>query len=224
MTDLPYTVKITEKEWLTQDVIRFQLEKPMGFTYRAGQAIELTINQSNFINDAAPFTLTSLSESEHLEIILKVYSTHRGMTWGLSHMIPGETLLIGDAWDSFVYRKPGVFIAGGTGITPFIAILRCLKAKGKLEGHKLIFANKTGNDIFLEKELSALLSSNYINILSRHHCGIYSFGHIDQAFLQKQNLTQDQYYYICGPGGFSESVEKALISLGIKQASIITEY
>lgn len=224
MSDLPYTVQITEKEWLTQDVIRFQLEKPPGYHYRAGQAIELTINDPGFLNDAAPFTLTSLNEAEELEIIFKVYPTHRGMTWSLSRLVAGKTLLIGDAWDSFVYRKPGVFIAGGTGVTPFIAILRRLKAKGELEGHQLIFANKTGNDIFLEKELSALLGNNYINILSRHHCDIYYFGHVDQAFLQQQPFKKDQCFYVCGPGGFSASVEKALLALGVKQTSIITEY
>ncbi len=129
MSDLPYTVQITEKEWLTQDVIRFQLEKPPG-----------------------------------------------------------------------------------------------LKAKGELDGHRLIFANKTGNDIFLEKELSALLGKNYINILSRHQCDIYYFGHVDQAFLQQQPFKQDQCFYVCGPGGFSASVENALLALGVKQTSIITEY
>lgn len=224
MSDLPYSVKIMEKEWLTQDVIRFRLEKPAGFNYSPGQAIELTINESGFLNDAAPFTLTSLNEEEQLEIIFKVYPAHRGMTWGLSRLSPGARLLIGDAWDSFVYRKPGVFIAGGTGVTPFIAILRHLKTKDEIEGHQLYFANKTGNDIFLEKELSALLGNNYLNILSRHQCGIYYFGHIDRAFLQQQHLQQDQCFYICGPGGFSASIEKALIDLGVKQTSIITEY
>jgi hypothetical protein len=224
MSDLPYTVKIAEKAWLTQDVIRFRLEKPDGYNYQAGQAIELTINEPGFINDAAPFTLTSLSTEEQLEIIFKVYPAHRGMTWGLSRLVPGKELLIGDAWDSFVYRKPGVFIAGGTGVTPFIAILRHLKAKGKLKGHQLYFANKTGNDIFLEKELSALLGRNYINILSRQRCDIYSFGHIDRTFLQRQHFRSDQCFYICGPGGFSASVESALMALGIKQTSIITEY
>ena len=37
---MEYKVKIEEKEYLTHDVIQFTVEKPEGFTYTAGQAVE----------------------------------------------------------------------------------------------------------------------------------------------------------------------------------------
>ncbi|WDR00201.1 hypothetical protein PSC71_05305 [Devosia sp. J2-20] len=39
---------------------------------------------------------------------------------------------MGDAWGTIQYQEPGTFIAGGAGVTPFIAILRDLQAKDTL--------------------------------------------------------------------------------------------
>jgi predicted ferric reductase len=36
----------------------------------------------------------------------------------------GDELIIRDVWGAIEYKGEGVFIAGGAGVTPFIAILR----------------------------------------------------------------------------------------------------
>ncbi|GJM30153.1 MAG: phenol hydroxylase [Cyclobacteriaceae bacterium] len=224
MGTLNYSVRILEKEPLTHDVIRFVLERPEHFEFSAGQAIELTINQKAFITDAAPFTLTGLNSDNNLEIIFKVYPSHNGMTLGMSKLNKGDQLFIGDAWDSFKYRSAGIFMAGGTGITPFIAILRQLNAVNKLGGNKLLFANKTAKDIFLREELTTLLGSNFINILSREDKDHNSYGRIDQRFLKDCIYDINQSFYLCGPGSFSMDIRSHLINLGVDESSIISEY
>ena len=52
------------------------------------------------------------------------------------------------------------FIAGGAGITPFIAILRRLHEDGKMDDNSLFFSNKTDRDIILKNELEVLLGDN----------------------------------------------------------------
>ncbi len=54
------------------------------------------------------------------------------------------------------YRGPGVFVAGGAGVTPFIAILRDLHHNRKLEGVTLIASNRTEADIILREEFEAI--------------------------------------------------------------------
>ena len=79
---------------------------------------------------------------------------------------PGSELIIRDVWGEIAYRGEGVFIAGGAGITPFISIFRDLQSKNMLSGNMLIFANRKRNDIIYESELSCLLGSSFISILS----------------------------------------------------------
>ncbi|GJM31415.1 MAG: hypothetical protein DHS20C18_04160 [Saprospiraceae bacterium] len=224
MGTLNHTVKILEKEQLTHNVLRFVMERPDGFEFAAGQAIELTLDPPASGIDPAPFTLTGLNTADSLEIMFKVYPTHHGMTLGMSKLNKGNSVQISDAWDSFQYQSEGVFIAGGTGITPFIALIRQLNAKRQLNGNQLIFANKKEEDIFLKTELSSLLGNHFVNILSEEKNVQYYKGRINADFLKDHITNFDQSFYLCGPGNFSIDIKAHLLKLGAKENSIITEY
>lgn len=224
MGNWKYKVKILNKEWLTHDVVRLELERPKGFEFNAGQAIELTIDEKKYRGDAAPFTLTGHSSASSLELILKVYPEHNGITLGLSRLNTGDTLLIGDAWDSFQYKGPGIFVAGGTGVTPFVAILRDLESNGGINNQVLLFANKTEKDVFLSEEFRGMDGLRFVSILSQENVAGHCFGRIGKAFLEKQISDFDQTFYLCGPGSFSMDIKKYLIDLGAEDANIGSEY
>lgn len=118
---MPYSVKILKKNWLTTNVLCLTLEKPPFYSYRIGQAVEVTLDLPQFYGDRAPFTLTSLNSDEYLELIIKVYPDHNGITLAISNLREGDKLIIGDPWDSYRNLGPGIFIAGGTGITSFVS-------------------------------------------------------------------------------------------------------
>lgn len=219
-----HSVKILQKQYLSHNVICFALERPTSYTFTAGQALELNIEETKFENNAAPFTLSGLTDSATLEIIFRVYPDHKGMTLALSRLSEGDKLLISDAWDSFSYATEGVFIAGGTGITPFLSIMRNLNIAGQLEGNRLIFANKNLDDLFLKKELDEMLGNKVTYVFSRPPEGSIYRKRINKEFL-KQNITNfNQSFYLCGPGSFSEDIATALEELGVKKESIHTEY
>jgi hypothetical protein len=159
---MQYSVKIIEKSWLTHDVICLRLERPLNYSFYAGQAIEVSLENPRFQGENAPFTLTGLSSEKYLELIFKVYAEHEGMTLGISKLKQGDQLLIGDAWDSYKNLGPGMFIAGGTGITPCVALLRQLNIENRLADSKLLFANKTEKDILQLLELG--IDKDMINI------------------------------------------------------------
>ena len=221
---MQYAVKIIEKSWLTHDVLHLKLERPLNYSFHAGQAIEVSLENLRFQGENAPFTLTGLSSEKYLELILKVYAGHNGMTLEISKLKEGDKLIIGDAWDSYKNLGPGLFIAGGTGITPFVAILRQLNVENRVAGSKLLFANKTEKDIFLQQELSQMLGKNFINILSREKKDNFLYGHINTQILKDQISKVNQPFYICGPGNFAEQIRDQLLELGIDKDMIIISY
>ena len=90
------------------------------------------------------------------------------------------------SWGTINYKGPGVFIAGGAGITPFIAILRMLKKDGKIEGNKLFFSNKTTEDVILEKEFREMFDPNDLMLtLTKEKVAGYESGRVDSEFLKK---------------------------------------
>ena len=155
-------VKIKSIENLTHDVLRIVTEKPVGLVFQTGQAADISLNKSGWENELRPFTFTSLPQDDFVEFIIKTYPTHNGVTNQLCSLVAGDELIIGDVFGDIHYKGEGVFIAGGAGVTPFIAILKQLEKENKIGNNKLIFANKTKADIILEEKLKSLLGANFI--------------------------------------------------------------
>jgi len=216
-------ITIKHSEFITHNVIHFVADKPEDFEFTPGQATELSIARDAWEDEKRPFTFTSLPGQEELEFTIKVYPSLDGVTKELPGLARGDTLIVRDVWGTINYKGPGVFIAGGAGVTPFIAIMKDLAEKGKLQGNKLLFANKTSRDIILEEQFEEWLGDDFINILSREETEKHAFGHIDKKFLREHIDDFYQYFYLCGPPEFMEVVEKALKELGMPREKLVKE-
>jgi ferredoxin-NADP reductase len=218
-----HIVKILKIEQVTHDVKRFQFEKPEGYTFRPGQATDVSINTPALKDEKRPFTFTSLNSADYLEFTIKIYTDHDGITNKLGNLKPGSELIIRDVWGDIQYNGAGTFIAGGAGITPFISIFRDLKQQNKIGRNFLIFANKTVKDIILENELKLLLGNSFINILSGEKVNGYAYGYLTEEFLKKIIPANTSNYYLCGPPPMMEAVIKQLMAIGITERSITME-
>ncbi len=208
---------------VTHDTIKVTTDKPAGFSFRPGQATELAINADGYRMLKQPFSITSTPDDPYLEFIIKMYPEHDGMTKRLSEMQPGDELIVGDVFGNIAYKGEGVFIAGGSGVTPFVSILRDLRRHDLIADNRLIFANKTHRDILLQEELGDMLGDALVNVLSAEHVEGLACGRIDERFLKAHVNGSRKYYYLCGPPAMMESVESDLRSLGVEEAQIVRE-
>lgn len=218
-----HIVKIISVKPVTHDVKQFTIEKPKGFTFNAGQATEVSINTPKLKDEKRPFTFTSLNNEDYLEFTIKIYESHDGVTKELAKLKKGDELIIRDVWGAIEYKGEGVFIAGGAGITPFIAILRELQAENKIANNKLLFTNKTEKDIILNDELQDILGENFINTLTDEKNANYQSGRIDADFLEKNISDFKQHFYVCGPPKFVTAISEALTKLGAKTDAVVFE-
>jgi ferredoxin-NADP reductase len=218
-----HIVKIISVEPVTHDVKRFTIQKPEGFKFIPGQATDVSANTPDFKNKKRPFTFTSLNDNKHLEFTIKIYDSHNGVTKELGKLKQGDELIIRDVWGAIEYNGEGVFIAGGAGITPFIAILRQLQADDKIANNKLIFTNKTEKDIILEKEFNEMLGKNFINTLTDEKKEGYGNGRVDYTFLKEKIDNFKQHFYVCGPPQFVTAISEALTQLGAKTDTVVFE-
>ena len=135
----------------------------------------------------------------------------------------GDELIVHDIWGAIHYKGEGTFIAGGAGITPFIAILRQLQKDGALGRNQLIFSNKTSKDIILREEFEKMLGKHFINTLTEEKAGQYDNRKIDKAYLREKINNLSQYFYICGPDAMVEDIANDLRELGVEKSRIVTE-
>ncbi len=218
-----HIVKILDTEFININVKRFVVEKPKNYKFIPGQATEISINKSGWGNELRPFTFTSLNEWKHLEFTIKIYSDHKGVTNELGKTNKGEELILHDIFGAIQYNGPGVFIAGGAGVTPFIAIIRSLQKEKKLQHNSLIFSNRTSDDVFMDKEFSDLLGNNFIKVFTHENVIGFLDHRIDRNMLITFVHDFDQHFYVCGPDDFVKNINSLLLDLGAKPSAVVFE-
>src|SRR6056297_1762868 len=99
-----FQTELLLREFVTHDVQRYILAKPEGFSFTPGQAIELAIDEPKWRDETRPFTLTNRVDDRVLELMIKSYGDHDGMTQTLGKSQPGQKLLLSEPFDSFTYE------------------------------------------------------------------------------------------------------------------------
>ncbi|MBS1777424.1 MAG: flavodoxin reductase [Bacteroidetes bacterium] len=214
-------LKILNTQFLTHNVKQFILEKPTGFVYRPGQSGHFSINLPGWEDKTRPFSFTSLNDWPYLELIVKLYDNPQGVTYQLNKINAGNELLLHDVFGTIEYKGPGIFIAGGTGITPFISIFRALFYSRNLRNIGLIYSNHSDSDVIMGEELFKMLGAAYVNVFTRQ--GVIGFRErrIDKRFLVETIRDFDTRFYVCGPKDFTEEISTDLISLGTNPQSLV---
>jgi hypothetical protein len=184
----------------------------------------VAINAEGWTEKRRPFTFTSLPTARKLEFIIKIYDDHDGVTKRLGLLRAGDELILHEPFGAITYQGPGYFIAGGTGVTPFIAILRQLHKEERVQGNTLLVSNRTVSDLILDDELVQLMGEKqYLRIFSRQ--GVIGFRerHIDRDILVALVQDFDQHFYVCGPKSFVNDINAILLSLGVNAQLLVFE-
>ena len=225
---MQHTVELLRTQFTTHDVRRFLVTRPEGFDFRPGQGVELAIDEPDWREEGRPFTPTSLRDDKLLEFTIKRYPGHEGVTDKLHTLRPEAKLRMSEPFGTIRHRGPGVFLAGGAGVTPFLAILRTLESDGNLEGHSMIFSNKKREDILCERELRHAFGDRLLLTLTREDAADrgatgYDSRRIDKALLEAEVGNFDQRFYVCGPLQFVEDLQRALGELGADSDRVVFE-
>lgn len=216
-------VRIEKITQVTHNVRSYQVTKPGGYTFEPGQATEVSINKGKWKDERRPFTFTSLNKWPYLEFTIKSYTDHDGVTNELGKLKEGDELIIRDVWGAIAYKSEGYFIAGGAGITPFIAILRQLNSDNLIKSNQLFFSNRTSEDIILHIELDGILGANAHYIITQEKNTEFESGYINKDYLISHITDFTKPFYICGPDKMVSELSLVLTELGANAEQVIFE-
>jgi len=218
-----HTITVQSIDDITHDVRRYRCTKPDGYSFKPGQATELAVDRDGWRDERRPFTFTSLPDDDALEFTIKSYPDHDGVTEQIGQVEVGDRFLIDDAWGAIEDKGPGVFIAGGAGVTPFIAILRQRRATGDLEECHLVFSNSTERDIILRDEFEAMPGLRTSFLVTEQPDSPLAADQLDQASLEQLVDSVDQQFYVCGPPKMVDDISAALTEMGADPDGITFE-
>ena len=218
-----HTVKIIDAEFITPDVKRFIIEKPSGYNFVPGQATEVAVNKEGWSAQFRPFTFTGLRNAQHLELITRIYNSRHGVTEQLGKTNAGAELIIQEPFGAIEYKGLGVFIAGGTGITPFLSIFRNLSHQKQLTGCRLIYSNYGAQDIICGPELQEMLKENLVNHFTREGVIGFKEKRLNRDQLVKYIADFSQRFYICGSESFVKDIAALLLELGAPSDGLVID-
>lgn len=217
------SVSILDTVPVTHNVRHYRLERPKGYDFSPGQATEVSIDRDGWQDKKRPFTFTCLPDANNLEFTIKSYFDHTGVTNELWSLGAGDKLILSDVWGTIQYRGPGTFIAGGAGVTPFIAILRHLNATGKIAGNRLIVSNQTEKDIILRDEFEAMNGLETLWTVTNDQKSKLLQERIDADFLRRHVSDFSGNFYLCGPDAMVSELRGLLEDLGADVSNVTWE-
>ena len=230
-------VKLRNRREVAERTMAFDFEKPPGFTFRAGQFLELTLvdpPENDEEGNVRAFSIASAPHEEVLTVATRVRDT--AFKRVLKNAPLGSAVQIEGPFGDLVLHnnpaRPAVLLAGGIGITPFRSIV--LRAAEEKLPHRifLLYANRRPEDAPFLEELRNLehRNPNYKLVAtmtepeksSRPWRG--ETGRIDGKMLSKHVNVQGQpIYYIAGPAAMLNGLRAMLNAAGMDDDDIRAE-
>jgi ferredoxin/flavodoxin---NADP+ reductase len=185
------------------------------FNFKAGQVVGLGIKI-----DIEPrmYSIASGEKDEFIDILYTEKSDGK-LTPMLSLLRKGDNLLVTHPFGSFTeYADSPVCISTGTGIAPFISMLKSAKGKNATFIHGV----QTPDYFYFEDILKSTLKDGYIQCCSRSNSPSYFNGRVTK-YLAENSLDPSKKYYLCGIAEMVVEARDILISKGIPFDNIISE-
>lgn len=219
---MSYELRLAEIETVARRVHHLRMRRPKEFSYVPGQAVDLTLDREGWRNEPRPFTMVSLPDAEDLEFLIKAYPDHDGVTEQIARLDEGAAITVSDPWGALSDKGDGLFLAGGMGITPWLAILRARAAAGRLAGSTLLYAAQARADLIAIEELEAMEGLTLVIAVAEDPGSGHHQGQIDRALIET-HLPPTGPVYLCGPPPMEDAVAEALRDLGMAEDRVVRE-
>lgn len=221
MSTSPRSLHVLGRTALAGGLQLLRIERDRDF--RAGQYLGLTLPPAPGEPPIPPRLYSIASgEGEPFWELLYAVEEEGHLTPRLALLEAGDSLLVEGPSGSFAEDQgTSGWVAGGTGIAPFVSLARSGKAPG---GYLIHAASRP--ELFYGAELfEGLLGTSYHRCCSRAEEGDDRFfrGRTGAFIGQAEDLPLDLPWLLCGGSEFVVSTRASLLARGIPYARILAE-
>lgn len=232
-----HEVRLQGREEIAEGTMVFRFEKPPGFSFKPGQAIDVVLIDPPTTDAASARHAFSLV-SAPFEVELAVATRMRDSTFkrALKSLPIGAPVRLDGPFGSLTLHndraRPAVFIAGGIGITPFMSILRQAARDQLPQQLTLLYSNRRPEDAAFLDELQQLeqKNKNFRLIATMTQMDKSSRPWEGEARLIDEDLVKRvgsdlslPIYYVAGPPSMVKAVRQTLNHASIDDDDIRTE-
>jgi ring-1,2-phenylacetyl-CoA epoxidase subunit PaaE len=235
------SVRRIEPDTAEAVIVTFDVPEPLRNTYAFTQGQYLTLRKTIGGEDLRrSYSICAGVDDGELRVGVRKVKGGVFSNWINESLQPGDSIAVMAPQGRFFVpldpaaRRHHVGIAGGSGITPILSILKTVLAREPMSTASLIYGNRMLKSTMFKEELEDLKNS-YLTRLSLHH--VFSDEPTD-APLNMGLMNRDKiadflggvvpasgidHVYICGPYQMNDEAEAALLAAGVPEDRIHIE-
>ena len=231
-----HTLRVTSVERDTDDAMVVGFDAPPeGFAFEPGQYLTLRAN----VGGQALRRSYSICSARRLQVGIRRVEGGAFSSWAHAQLKPGDFIESYPPQGRFVLplisaKRHVLFIAGGSGITPIIALLTALLEREPQSHATLIYVNRRTASTMFKEELEDL-KNRFMTRLSLHlifsrevvdaplYGGRLDAGKLSAFLAGPVPAASIDEVFVCGPFEMNDQCEAALTGYGVPAARIHIE-
>jgi propane monooxygenase reductase subunit len=222
-------MKVQTLEALTHDIYRMVLSGPE-LTFKPGQYVDIKIPGTEEVRSFSMANIPSDPPGE-LEFMIKVYPDGKFSSLLSSGSLKeGDEVQVTGPYGVFTLRKnsdrPLLFIGGGAGMAPILALLRSLAERGESRPAVYYYGARGPRDLFHQDELAELEqrlpSFRFVPALSECDEEDWSGerGLITDVVVRSEPEISEVDAYLCGPPPMVDAAIGLLVQNGVPESRV----
>ncbi|BEL04724.1 hypothetical protein Q0Z83_029150 [Actinoplanes sichuanensis] len=220
-------VRVAEVRRETPSVVTVVLADGRPFDFRPGQFFTVVTEV-----DGRPvrraYSASSAAGADRLEVTVKLVDGGLFSTYVHRRLRVGDRLALRGPSGTFHPRSPAeiVLVAGGSGITPMMSMIRSRLAGPDRGRIALLYSSRDDTEIIFRAELDRLAGA-HPDRLSIRHVSTRRNGRLDAAGIRGwvTGLVPgpEAHYFVCGPEALTDTVRSTLTGLGVPDRLVHSE-
>ena len=227
MTDepSPLTATVISAEQVAADIIRLEVQVDDEVNFEPGQYVHIRPMGSSITRS---YSMSNVPGINQLEFFIRLVEGGEFSQW-LVGAKAGDLLELSRPRGTFFLRdedRPRLFVAGGTGIAPFLSMLRVIASQDSKHCTTVLVGARTSDHLIAMKELSELKAKiPELRLEVATEKGTHSDSHTGYAtdLITRLNLDPRTRVYLCGPPPMVEAGRKAAMSAGLNRTDVLCE-
>ncbi|QWF76907.1 ferredoxin--NADP reductase [Amycolatopsis sp. CA-230715] len=200
-------------------------ESAEAFRYSPGQFLTLRVPSDRTGSVARCYSLSSAPHEGRVQVTVKRTADGYGSNWICDHLRAGskvEVLPPAGVFTPSSFDEDLLLLAGGSGITPVMSILKTALEKGTGQV-VLVYANRGQDSVIFADELASLAARHPDRLVVVHWLetvqGIPSVAQL--GALLRPHAGREAF--LCGPAPFMTAAKQALTELGAPRKRVHLE-
>ncbi|MFW3170857.1 FAD-binding oxidoreductase [Geodermatophilus sp. CPCC 206100] len=202
--------------------VRLRLDVADRVDHLAGQHYVVRLTAPDGYTAQRSYSVASAPGDPLVELFVERLEDGEVSTFLADVVEPGDELAVrGPIGGWFVWEGdgPALLIGGGTGVVPFVAMLRTARALGRTDLLRIAVSTRTLAGLPYAEELVA---AGALVVTTREPHGIRPAGRLTAADLVPL-WEPGQTAYVCGSAPFAEAASQLLVGTGVPAEDIRVE-